>query len=326
MEKYIVTGGGGFLGKALVKKLISKGLKVESLSRNSYQELVNLGVKNHEVDLTEFNKKYVDTIFNEVTGVFHVAAKVGMSGNYQDFYNVNVQGTENIIEYCRLAKIKNFIFTSSPSVIASGSDLNGVNESINYPKHHRAAYPATKAIAERIVLRANREGFKTISLRPHLIFGPNDTSLIPTVLEKAKTKKLKIIGNGNNLVDFNYIDDCVDAHILAMQALTSNNIEAIGRAYFISQGEPYKFWEFVNRVLEESKEEQLQKKVPYSVAYMAAFIAEFISFLTKKEPVLNRFLVEELATNHYFDISAANKLLNYNPKYSMHEALKNTFG
>lgn len=325
MKKYLVTGGGGFLGKALILKLKSDGYEVESLSRGSYSFLDELGVKSHQLDLTDFDKERGLEIFKDVDGVFHVAAKVGMSGEYQDFYATNVEGTENLLEYCRLAGVKNFVFTSSPSVIASGKDLCGVDESVSYPKKHLEAYPATKAIAERIVLRANRDKFKSVSLRPHLIFGPNDTSLIPTILEKAKSNKLKIIGSGENKADFNYIDDCVDAHILAMKALEENPDKVSGKAYFVSQGEPYKFWDFVNIVLEKNKLPSISKKVPFKIAYAVAFFAELIAKIFKTEPLLNRFLVEELATNHYFDISNAKNDFGYSPKHSMEEALKLTF-
>ncbi|RIL09118.1 MAG: 3-beta hydroxysteroid dehydrogenase, partial [Proteobacteria bacterium] len=154
MAKFIVTGGGGFVGRALCRRLVEMGHEVISVSRSNYPELENLGAGCAVADLGR-DLNVLKRVFQGAKAVFHTAAKVDMWGPYQDFYASNVLGTRNVLQACREAGVPNLIFTSSPSVIACGGDLEGVNESVPYPAKHQAAYPATKAIAEREVLAAN---------------------------------------------------------------------------------------------------------------------------------------------------------------------------
>jgi 2-alkyl-3-oxoalkanoate reductase len=326
-KRYIVTGGGGFLGKALCRRLLRDGHSVTSLARGSYPELEALGVRTVRADLSGNLSSFIDS-FSDIHAVFHVAAKVDMWGEPAEFFRGNVQATRNVIEACLAKGVKRLVFTSSPSVIADGSDLNGVDESYPYPSVHTAEYPATKAQAEREVLSANgRDGLSTISLRPHLIWGPGDTNLIPTIQKRARTGKLVIVGSGDNVVDLSYIDDCVQAHILACEAL-DNNPASAGRPYFISQGQPVKMWEWINSVLKLSGLPPVTRKISKPIAMNVARIMEGAARILPGhlEPPLTRFLVSEMSTNHYFDISAAKNALGYSPSITIEEGLKLTFG
>ena len=151
-------------------------------------------------------------------------------------------------------------------------------------------------------------------------------NFVPTILKKAKKKQLLQVGEGNNKVDLCYIEDCVQAHILAIEALDMNP-DSRGRPYFISQGEPVKLWDWINEVLENNNLEKISKKISYKLAYSLASILEFISNIlpNKPEPRLTKFLVSEMATHHYFDISASKKELKYSPKFSIREAMESTF-
>jgi nucleoside-diphosphate-sugar epimerase len=330
-EVCLVTGGGGFVGKELSKFLLANGYQVRSLARNYYSELDKLGITQFQHDLGS-----TDSIPSEalkgVSIVFHTAALVKMWGAYQDFFKVNVLGTRKLLNAAKIAKVDRFIYTSSPSVIADGSNLCGINEDYPYPdkanKHFTAFYPQTKAIAEQEVLAENTEDFFTCALRPHLIFGPGDTNLIPTVLEKAKSGSLKRIGRGANKADFTFIDDCVLAHLKAAEALKSNPA-ARGKAYFISQGEPYNLWLWIDKVLVANKLSPLPNRpVSYRLAMSLAGIFEFLAKTLPfviKEPRLTRFLVSEMATDHYFDLSRAKDLLGFEPRYTIDQALKLTF-
>jgi nucleoside-diphosphate-sugar epimerase len=308
--RFLVTGTTGFVGKALTKRLISEGHEVVGISRRKD----TLPTRHISCSLEEIESLEE---FLPIDGIFHTAAKVGMWGDRKEFYKTNVEGTKNLLELAAKYGIRRFVYTSSPSVIASGEDIENVDERVAYPEHYLAFYPETKALAEKMVLRERR--FYTLALRPHLIFGPGDTNLIPTIL--AKGAKLKRIGSKECLVDFTYIDDCVNAHILAMTAL-SENPKSRGRAYFISQGEPYPLWRFVEKVLESKGLSLSNHIVDPKLAYFLATIAEFVSRLIGKEPMLTRFLVEEMSTHHYFDISAAKKELLYNPTVSIEEGLR----
>ncbi len=308
--RFLVTGSTGFLGRALTERLLKDGNEVIGVSRRADP----LPTKHIAISLEKLNSL---TEFLPIDGIFHTAAKVGMWGDREEFYKTNVEGTKNLLDLAAKSGVDRFVYTSSPSVIASGNDLELVDERIPYPEKYLAHYPETKSIAERMVLRETR--LKTIALRPHLIFGPGDTNLIPTILEKGS--KLKRIGRKENLADFSYIDDCVSAHVLAMEALIKNP-NSRNRVYFISQGEPYPLWRFIEQIL-QSKGLSLSKRVVHpKLAYFLASVSEFLSGITKKEPKLTRFLVEEMSTHHYFDISAARKELGFEPSLSIDEGLK----
>jgi len=330
VHRYVVTGGGGFVGKALAKELRRAGHDVLSLSRGSYPELTELGVVSARVDLGSDDTSWW-SMFEGADGVFHTAAKVDMWGRYEDFFRTNVAGTRNVLAACKQAGVKNLVFTSSPSVIHDGTDLCGVDEKYPYPEHFEAFYPQTKAQAEREVLASDEPGvLRTTALRPHLIWGPGDTNLVPTILDRARKGRLPRIGDGENLVDLTYIDDCVSAHVLAMQTLQTIPEQAGGKVYFISQGEPVKMWTWIDQVLQSNGLEPVSRSMNSKTAMALAYIAEGISrsLLRLKidwKPLLTRFLVSEMYTSHYFDISRARRDLGFKPQYSIAEGLKCTF-
>ena len=231
-RRFVVTGGGGFVGKALSRALRQQGQEVLSLARGSYPELAAEGIQSAQVDLSSDIASWWE-LLKGAHGVFHTAAKVDMFGRYDGFYRTNVVGTEHVIAACCKAGVPNLVFTSSPSVVHDGSDLCGIDESYPYPKHFDAYYPATKARAEQLVRAANSSGLRTVSLRPHLIWGSGDTNLVPTVVARARAGRLTQVGDGSNLVDFSYIDDCVQAHLCAMRALEDRPDQVGGKVYFI---------------------------------------------------------------------------------------------
>ena len=326
MSRYVITGGAGFVGRSLAKALLDQGHKVVSLSRGTYPELNEIGIETVSLDIS-LETELISKVFRGAEAVFHVASKVDMWGSHEDFYRTNVLGTANVIEACKAAGVKKLIYTSTPSVVAHDADLNGVDESYPYPEKFEAYYPETKAEAEKKVLAASGLEFFTISIRPHLVWGPDDSSLIPTVTERAKQGRLVQVGGGENLVDICFIDDCVNAHILAEKALDTNP-NSRGKAYFISQGEPVKLWAWINEILVRSGLSPVSKKIPKKLAMFIAHILEMISCIRPgfPEPLFTKFLVSEMATNHYFDISAARKDLGFEPKYTVEEAMDITFG
>ena len=324
--KYIVSGGGGFVGGALVRRLVAEGHAVLSLARGEYSALQALGVHTLQVDLgrsspEELSAQISAQGFADASCFFHVASHVKMWGAFEDFYRSNVVGTENVIALCRQLDIPRLVFTSSPSVIADGSDLRGIDETYPYPDKYLAHYPKTKALAEQAVLAANSSSLATCALRPHLIFGPGDTNLGPTVLEKAKKGQLLQVGDGKNLVDFCYIDDCVTAHVLADSALAERP-ESRGLAYFITQGDPVPLWEWIAILLEQNGVPPIKRSVSPRVAFAAAGLFELLARVTGKEPRLTRFLIKEMATDHYFSIARARQLLGFEPSTGVFEALR----
>ncbi len=314
----LVTGGGGFLGKAIVKQLIKRGDSVTSLSRKFYPGLESLGVNQIQGDIS--NKDVVEQTCKGRDIVFHVAAKPGVWGDYTDYYQTNVAGTENVISGCLKHQVPILIHTSSPSVIFDGTDMEGVDESVPYPETFHTHYTKTKALAEQKVVAASGDTLKIIILRPHLIWGPEDNHLVPRIISRAK--KLVKVGNRDNLVDTIYIDNAVDAHILAAEKLESHP-ELSGNIYFISQDEPIPVWEMINNILNTAGLDPITRALPHRLVWCIGAMLEFTykTFGIKNEPKMTRFVADELATAHWFDISAAKKDIGYSPEVSIQEGL-----
>lgn len=320
MKTILVTGGSGFVGKNLIKKLLKEGYTVKSLSRGHYKELDDLGVISCKGDIGG-DYETIKDYFKDIYAVYHVASKVDMWGKYEDFYKTNIVGTQNIIKACNENNIKYLIYTSSPSVIATEDGLENVNETFPYPKKYDAFYPETKAAAEKLIIEEGKKGnVLTIVLRPHLIWGPGDKNLIPTILEKSKS--LKQIGDGENIVDVSYIEDCVDAHLLALKALEENP-KLSSNVYFVTQNEHIKLWDFINKILVAYGKKPITKKVSKSLALNAAKILETASkIFPSYKPIFTKFLITEMTTHHYFDISKTINDLGYHPKFSIDEGIK----
>jgi nucleoside-diphosphate-sugar epimerase len=254
--------------------------------------------------------------------VFHVAAKAGIWGPYGEYYQTNVVGTQNVIAACRHCQIRRLVYTSSPSVIFDGRDMEGVNESAPYPRHFEASYPKSKAMAEQLVLQANDKDLATVALRPHLIWGPGDNHLIPRIIARAKAGTLRRMGNKINLVDCVYVDNAAHAHLLAAERLWPGSPVA-GKAYFISQGDPRPLWELIGLILQAAGLPPVKQTISPALAYTAGWFYETAHRILriKSEPKLTRFLVRELSTAHWFDISAARRDLGYEPKISIEEGI-----
>ena len=317
-DQVLVTGGGGFLGSAIVRQLMENGHRVKSFSRRFYPELAAMGVEQIQGDISD--KIAVDRACREVDLVFHVAAKPGVWGDYITYYRTNVIGTRNVIAACKQHNVSRLVYTSSPSVVFDGADMEGVDESVPYPEKYHAHYPKTKAMAEQFVIAAAEQGLKTIVLRPHLIWGPLDNHLVPRIIERAN--RLVRVGNGRNLVDTIYIDNAADAHIQAADRLKQNQ-HLSGRVYIISQDAPVLLWEMVDNILKTAGLAPVRRSISRNTAWMIGAALEFFykSFKISGEPRMTRFLADELSTAHWFDISAAKKDLGYAPEISMEEGL-----
>ena len=319
--KALVTGGGGFLGGAIVRLLVARGDQVRSFSRGEYPELVRIGVTQFRGDLAD--REAVNLAAEGCDTIFHVAAKAGIWGRYPDYHLTNVTGTENVIAACIRNGVCRLVYTGSPSVVFDGSDVEGGDESLPYPSRYEAHYPQTKAMAERLVLAANSPRLATVSLRPHLIWGPGDNHLVPRIIARGKAGRLRRIGNRPCLVDTVYVDNAAQAHLLAADSLTPGGTVA-GKAYFISNGEPVPLWDMVNRILAAAGLPPVSRSIPPGVALTIGAICEALWSVIRLpgEPPMTRFVAREMATAHWFDISAARRDLGYNPVISINEGLK----
>ncbi len=317
----LVTGGGGFLGFAIVKQLRKLGIEVHTLARNHYPKLEAIGAKQFIGDLNNYTE--VELAATGCDTVFHVAAKAGIWGDYAEYYRANVVGSENVINACRTMGIKKLIYTSSPSVVFNGKSMEGLDEALPYPVHYHTAYPQTKAIAEQRIIAANDATLATVSLRPHLIWGPEDNHLTPRIIERGRAGKLRRIGKIDHKVDCIYIDNAAQAHLLAAQQLGVGS-KVAGKCYFISQDDPRYLWDIVNAILACADIPPVTRMVPIKLAYAMGGLLEYSYKLLKKnsEPPMTRFLARELSTAHWFDISAAKNDFGFAPSISIEQGLE----
>ncbi len=342
----LVTGGTGFLGKHIVQRLLAENRRVTILARRTDPALAALGVRFINASLDD-----APTVAASCAGqdtVFHVAAKVGVWGRYDDFYRANVLGTRAILEGCRAHGVRTLVYTSTPSVVYNGQHLANADESLPLTRACPSPYPLTKAIAEAEVLAANSEKLRTTALRPHLIWGAGDPHLVPRVLARARSGRLRIVGSGQNRVDMVHVENAADAHLLAEKALHFPNVggalcpdpsaasnhrgvkpllhsepAAAGRAYFITNADPVVLWDWINDLLARLGEPPLTKKISLRAASTIGVLCETLwrIFPFNGEPPMTRFIAAELAKDHWFNPAAAYRDLGYTPRVSMAEGM-----
>ncbi len=326
--RILVTGGGGFLGTHIIKELLKNPQYiVTNFSRHIYSHLEEIGVPTIKGDLT--NPADVErALMQGFDAIFHVAALAGVWGRYQDFYNINYLGTKNLIEAAEAQGVKRFVYTSTPSVVFGRDDLLGVDEDCPYPKEFLTPYAETKSMAEKLVLQKNNGStFLTCALRPHLIWGPGDPHLFPRVIQKGKEGKLRIVGDGENLVDIIYVENAAFAHVKAFEHLNPSS-KVCGEAYFIGQERPVKLWDFINQILGYVKIEPVMKAIDVTTAYRLGWFFEKVfkaAGIQKPEPPMTRFVALNLGKSHYFSHAKAKRDFGYYPKVSIEEGLKKTF-
>lgn len=321
--KILVTGGGGFLGRKLCEGLVARGYRVASFNRGRYPALDALGVEQLQGDLAD--RAAVIDAARGCQAVFHNAAKAGAWGDYDSYHRANVMGTGNVLAACRAHGIDRLVYTSTPSVThrATHPVEGGSADKVPYGEDLKAPYAATKQIAEKIVLAANDDTLATVALRPRLIWGPGDNQLLPRLVERARAGRLALVGDGRNLIDTTYVDNAAQAHFDAFDHLAVGSACA-GRAYFISNGEPWTMERMVNRLLRATGTPEVHRHLPFRLAYAAGALAETLWPLLRLrgEPPMTRFLAEQLSTSHWYSMEPARRDFGYVPRVSMEEGMR----
>jgi len=318
--KILVTGGGGFLGSAVCTQLLAGGHMVRSFNRSATTTAA-AGIEPRRGDIAKPDD--VLAAAEGVDAIVHSAGKVGAWGPAQEYDDINVRGTDNVLAACARHGIRKLVLTSSPSVVQRGSDIEGADESLPYPAHFASVYAQTKALAEQRVLAANGADLATVALRPHFIWGPGDPNLLPRVLARARGGRLRLIGKVDKRVDIVYVDDAARAHVLALERLDVGAPIA-GKAYFISQDEPITHARLFGAWLTAAGLPPETRRIPTGVAHALAATLERIYRMLgiRSEPPLTRFIVEEFSTSHWFDIAAAKRDLGYAPLVGFEEGMR----
>jgi nucleoside-diphosphate-sugar epimerase len=262
--------------------------------------------------------------------VFHVAAKAGLGGTLSDYYVPNYRGTVNVICGCGNHRVPRMVLTSSPSVTFEGVDQKGVNESaprdVTWMNKNHAHYSMTKGFAEGVLslARMDKHPTRTCALRPHLVWGPRDAHLIPRLIDRARRGRLRRVGDGTNLVDICYVENAAAAHLAAADALADPDSPVVGRAYYISQGEPVNCWQWIDEILALAGLPPVRKSMSFNTAWRFGRACETVYKLLRLrgEPPMTRFLAAQLARSHWYDIAAARRDLGYEPRVSTAEGMQ----
>ncbi len=310
--RVLVTGGSGFLGRYLVDLLLARGDTVSSFQRSPAPDLEHRGVQVFRGALSDYEA--VSRAVAGMDAVFHVAAKAGVWGPRRDFEDANIGGTRHLIAACRLHRVRYLVHTSTPSVVFTGEGFAGADESLPLGRDWLCAYAETKAIAEREALAANDDDLRVCALRPHLIWGVGDPHLLPRIIDRARSGRLRIVGDGHNRVDITHVRNAAAAHVLALDALRSGR--AAGRSYFLSQGEPVALWPWLNELLRRLGMAEITRRVDARTAARLGGVAELVWRLLRLrgEPPMTRFVATELSKDHWFSIEAARRDLGYVPE------------
>jgi nucleoside-diphosphate-sugar epimerase len=315
--KVLVTGGTGFLGKATSLKLIELGHTVSIVGRNAKtgSELEKKGIRFFKTDLSD--NEGINKACHGQEVVIHSAALASPFGKYEKFYEANVIGTQNVLDSCYKHGVRRFVNLSTPSLYFDYTSRLNIKESDPLPKKQVTAYGATKLLADQEVEAAAKKGLETISLRPRAIFGPEDQTVLGRLIKAAEKGTAPLINGGKSYVDLTYIDNVVDAVLLAMQA----GPEALGKVFNITNGEPLTSKEMMERVFSRLKLQVKYKKFPFWTAYAAAAALDnyYVLFKEGQEPPMTRYTVGLLSKSQTLDITQARTVLKYTPKISLND-------
>lgn len=320
--KVLVTGGGGFVGLAVVRKLVSRGDEVVSVSRSAHGPLQALGVAQIRADVGD--ARAMRDAVRGVDAVVHTAAKAGVWGPRAEYEHANVAGTRAVVEACVAARVTKLVFTSSPSVCFDGTDHVNASNDLPRARSFLCDYPRTKALAEELVLAANgRDGLATVALRPHLVFGPGDPHLVPRLLARARKRKLVRVGDGRNEVSLTHVENAAAAHVAALDALELG-APCAGRAYFVTQRDPVRLWSWIDELLAALGVPRVRRSLSLRNAYAlgAAYEATWRVLRRPDEPPLTRFVALQLATTHTYDLAPLERDVGYREEVAMGDATR----
>jgi nucleoside-diphosphate-sugar epimerase len=315
--RILVTGATGFLGKALVRRLLSLGLDVTAQGRNSsiLAQLETEGAHSIQANLADTTA--IQTACKNKEVVFHSGALSSPWGRFEDFFQSNVTGTRCVVQGCKDGNVSRLVFVSTPSIYFHYNSRLNVVEDASLPSKPVNAYAQTKLLAEKEIDQSFTDGLSVITLRPRAIFGPGDTSILPRLIDRLQHDRLPIIGDGQNIIDLTYIDNVVDALILCMHSPQNT----LGQKFNITNGEPVQLWEMVKKLCAELGLIYPQRQLSYRLADHVAAVLEGIYHLLpgRPEPPLTRYTVSVLAQSSTLDITAARKYLGYEPAVTIEE-------
>ena len=318
--RILVTGGTSLIGAGVAAALVARGDEVMVQQRSRSDAMSALGVRQQLGDIRD--PAVVRSAAEGCAAVVHLAAKVGVVGEWEEYRSINVDGTNNVLAAARRAGVGRVVHVSSPSVAHGGEPIvGGVADEPVLGRRH-AWYPESKAMAEIDALAAAGDDLGVVAIRPHLVWGPGDTQLVGRIVERASTGRLALVGGGRALVDTTYIDNAVDALVAALDAVQPC-AACSGRAYVVSNGEPRTIRELVEGICRAAGVPFEPKTVSLRLGRSLGTVVERVWPLLGRadEPPLTRFLAEQLGTAHWFDPRPARDELGWSPSVSIDDGL-----
>jgi nucleoside-diphosphate-sugar epimerase len=312
-----VTGASGFIGGALTRRLLSEGWRVRALARSdaSAEKVASLGAEPARGDLGDPGAIRAGAERAELA--FHAAAAVLEWGPREEFVRANVTGTRNALAGCREAGVCRFVHVGTEAALLVGEPLHEVDERAPLRPDSKAHYSATKAEAERAVREANGDRLETVVLRPRLVWGAGDTSILPSMVEAVKAGRFAWVAGGRHLTSTTHVDNVVEGLMLAAERGAS------GEAYFVTDGEPVVFREFVTELLATQGVEAPTRSMPAPLAHLMAAGGEAVwrTLRLRGTPPLTRLAYWLLALETTIDISKARDELGYEPRVTTEEGM-----
>ena len=334
MINILLTGGSGFMGKAIVAELIDptcpfKPDLIRIFDLDEYQGLIDPCIEMIKGDVRDYNN--VLQACNNIDVVIHSAAIVDWgTKSEEEILSVNVGGTKNIIRACKEQKVKGLVFTSSLDSVFSGKPQIDIDEKAPYPVKYPTSYCTSKYLAEKLVLDCSSDNLKACIIRPADVYGEGDPYHIGSLLDMAKGGFYVRLGNGKSKCQHVYVGNIAHAHILAIQALLTNNNAVAGNAYFITDCPGSNFFSFYDRIIEEAGYKIWPKNLwlPKRFAMLLGGMSEFVAYIARPvkryTPKMSRFAVTYTCTNFTFNSQKAGKDFGFSPKYNAEEAFLKT--
>jgi nucleoside-diphosphate-sugar epimerase len=310
--RVLVTGASGMLGGSLARALAARGDEVTVFQRRP----AGLACAQVLGDVADTDAVRAAAAGQEA--VVHLAARVSVTGRWADFARTNVTGTAHVLDAARGAGVRAVVHVSSPSVAHSGRSIVGEGAAPADPDHAHGHYARSKAVAERLALAA--AGLKVVAVRPHLVWGPGDTQLVGRILDRARAGRVALVGPGTALVDTTYVDNAVDAIIAALDRAE----QVAGAAFVVSNGQPRPLAELVQRICASAGLQAPRRHVPYPLARAGGALAElaWAGLGRRDDPPMTRFLAEQLATAHWFDLRQTRAALDWAPRVDLDEGFR----
>lgn len=317
-----VTGGSGFIGGKLVRRLVGDGWRVRALARSdaAARKVSEAGAEPVRGDLDDVESMRAGAEGADVT--FHAAAHLGEWGTREEFERANVQGTRNAVEASKAAGVRRFVHVGTEAALLAGEPLVNVDEHAPLRPDSKALYSATKAQAEQVVRDANGDSVETVVVRPRLVWGAGDTTILPSLVQAVEKGRFAWIGGGRHRTSTTHVDNVIHGLMLGAERGRP------GGVYFVTDGEPVVFRDFITELLGTQGVTPGGRNMPAPVAGAMAAGAEGVwrTFRLGGSPPITRLAYWLSAQECTIDISRARQELGYEPVRSIPEGMEELRG